>query len=172
MIARAVGRALHALAIAAMISPLAAFADTTGSLSGQVRDLAGKPLAGATVIAVSPAEVVQTTSDANGRYCFLGLIPGTYTIAIREKGYRPSAIAGVLVPAGNRTVADDRLYADTLHWVTIVDYPPSNLVRSGVTADLYQIMRSNPLFDTSRTIDELLPFVPGVLVIGGSAPPR
>jgi hypothetical protein len=54
----------------------------------------------------------------------------------------------------------------------MIDYTAYELVRPGLTADLYEISMYHPLFATSRTIDELLPFVPGVQVIGGSAPPR
>jgi hypothetical protein len=153
-------------------APAPATADTTGSLIGRVRDIADRPVPGAAVRVTSLAEVTQTTSDANGWYCFVGLVPGMYTVSIELRGYVTTSYTGVGVAAGSQTVADVRLNRPPIAYVTLRDYSVFDLVRSDKTVDVYLIARWNPLFDTSRTIDEVLPFVPGVQVIGGSPYPR
>ncbi|HTA40230.1 MAG TPA: carboxypeptidase-like regulatory domain-containing protein [Candidatus Acidoferrales bacterium] len=160
-----------ALLALASVFPIVAAADTTGSLAGRVRDGSGKPVAGAFVRASSLAQVIQTTSDANGRYCFVGLVPGTYIVSIQKLGYAPASLPGVAVVAGSQTVAD--VHFDVALVTISRDYVASPYMHYGQTADLYTIKPStNPLFATARTIDQLLPFVPGVQVIGGSAAPR
>jgi|SRR5579871_1098460 len=48
---------------------------------GSVVDDAGRPVAGATVYAASPAFAATTVSDAKGQFIFLTLFPGTYSLA-------------------------------------------------------------------------------------------
>ena len=58
---------------------------TVGSLRGLVRDKAtGEPVAGATVVAISPALQGEqiTLSDETGQYFIASLPPGIYTLTI------------------------------------------------------------------------------------------
>jgi protocatechuate 3,4-dioxygenase beta subunit len=56
----------------------------TGTVTGQVFDTQGRPIAGATVTATSPALQGEqtTTSSANGAYNLKFLPPGPYTNSI------------------------------------------------------------------------------------------
>ncbi|WP_242008251.1 TonB-dependent receptor [Sphingomonas ginsenosidivorax] len=60
----------------------AAAQTTTASIRGQVRDGAGAPVAGATVVAVNRGtnQTVRATSSASGNYVLNGLRPAQYTI--------------------------------------------------------------------------------------------
>ncbi|WP_344691711.1 TonB-dependent receptor [Sphingomonas cynarae] len=76
------GTAIAAMGIVA-IAPAAA-QTTTATIRGQIRDAAGAPVAGATIVALSTAtgQTLRTTSDASGRYVLTGLRPTAYTITV------------------------------------------------------------------------------------------
>jgi hypothetical protein len=88
----------------------AAFLPTqsTGVLTGHVRDGEGNPVAGAVVIAtrVDGSIVRRDISGIDGRYR-LGLLPsGSYTLAARRLGFRPSSQTDVEVETGRSTEVD------------------------------------------------------------------
>ena len=62
---------------------------TTSVLQGTVSDATGAVLTGATVEAKNPDTryVRQLTTDSNGRFVFLALPPGNYTLTINAKGF-------------------------------------------------------------------------------------
>jgi hypothetical protein len=81
-------------------------------------------------------EILNTTTDGRGAYCFLNLLPGTYEIAEESvTGWNQTA------PGGGR------------HWVTLTDKPaqrldfgnrPSNSFTSASPSRTYPVMRFNP----------------------------
>jgi hypothetical protein len=71
---------------------------TTGAVLGTVTTPAGKPLAGAVVIALAPTGRYSATSDAGGRFTILGLSPDTYVVSVRLNGYDPSGMTVVVLP--------------------------------------------------------------------------
>lgn len=110
--------------------PSAAAADTNGSIAGQVRDITGRPVAGAIVRVSSPAQVTQTTSDANGRYCFVGLVPETYALLVEKSGFAQAMYVGIRVSTGNQTIANAVLNRRLIGWLTHFDV--AGTVRPGV----------------------------------------
>lgn len=100
------------LAVAALISlaPSTASAGTTGTIVGTVVDATtGTPIAGAKVSAISPAEVETTTSDARGRFVFVSLAPGDYTVVAEHARWTEDAVHDVTVLADRTTTVDPRL---------------------------------------------------------------
>ncbi|RZM32199.1 MAG: carboxypeptidase regulatory-like domain-containing protein, partial [Sphingomonas sp.] len=67
----------------ALTAPAAA-QTTTASIRGQVRDGAGAPVAGATVVAVNGGtnQTFRATSSAGGAYVLNGLRPAPYTVTV------------------------------------------------------------------------------------------
>ena len=57
---------------------------TTASVSGQVSDASGAPVAGATVVAVNTGtnQTFRATTDANGAYQINGLRPAPYRVTV------------------------------------------------------------------------------------------
>ena len=164
--------ALAALLLCALF-PVDASAETTGSIAGLVVDSTGRPVSGATVTVSSPAQVAHATTDAGGRYAILDLVPGTYSLRVEKSAYWAAVYPNLAVNAGEQTVADAQIHV-LLRTVTIdFVHDPVTLVNRTEAADIYHLSRrSNPLFEGARSIGELLPFVPGVLVTGGGAPPQ
>lgn len=73
-----------------------ALAQDAGSISGSVRDAAGAPIAGATVLLSGPRRVSIAT-DNTGAFRFTGLPPGTYAVTANKGGYDPGGVSAIAV---------------------------------------------------------------------------
>ena len=84
----------------------------TGAISGRVTDGSVAVIAGASVVLQNSNTGVQQTAVTNriGLYHFSALVPGTYSVTVRMKGFR-DAVSFVQVLLGNDTVQDLRLQA-------------------------------------------------------------
>src|SRR4029077_9201583 len=74
-------------------------AGTTGVISGSVLLTDGSPVADAKVSATAPSQSVSTTTDANGHFTFVSLIPDTYTVSVSKDGFDTVSQPGVTVLA-------------------------------------------------------------------------
>ena len=80
-----------------------AFAQTTGSLGGQVVDDLGAVVVGATVIAVDAAGKEKTaTTNGRGEFTINGLAPGQYTVRVTATNFSLYENSGVTVSGGGR----------------------------------------------------------------------
>ncbi len=103
-------------------------AQTTGTLVGRVTDAAtGRPVAGALVIATSPALQGEQTevTDASGHYANTLLPPGRYRVAARIEGYLPADREGLALQVDFTLRANLVLTPDTVRMETQV-------IRTGV----------------------------------------
>ncbi|WP_239095085.1 MFS transporter [Planotetraspora silvatica] len=66
----------------------------SGKLSGTVRDAEGAPVAQAMVIVTDVRGEVVTTAvtDSDGAFGFVGVVAGTYTLAVSAAAHRPAAV--------------------------------------------------------------------------------
>ena len=98
-----------------LVSALDAGAQTV-ALQGQVRDAQGGVLPGATVAAETPALAAPAvvTTDASGRYRFLDLPSGTYTVVFSLDGFQTERREQIVVPAGRPETQDAELGIATL----------------------------------------------------------
>ncbi len=80
--------------------------EVTGQIRGQVVDADGLPIPGATVAAASPNYLggASATTDEDGRFRFLALPPGEYTVTITKSGFLGYQASGLLVASSG--VAD------------------------------------------------------------------
>jgi hypothetical protein len=80
--------------------------DTTGSLTGTVKDANGAAVAGATVNVLDPAKhdaLVRTvTTNDDGVYSVPNVIPATYTISVEAPNFKKSITSNVVVEVGKR----------------------------------------------------------------------
>jgi hypothetical protein len=114
-------------------------AGTTGSLSGQVTDENGAPIAGAAVKAASVSQTVSATTDAGGHFTFLSLAPDTYTVSVSKNGYNPTTYPGVTIFADQSQVVSVKMPKGLKTIATVGARASGNLVKSGTTADVYSV---------------------------------
>src|SRR5437867_12800831 len=87
-------RLVLGLALVVFAAPAAVSQTSTGSIRGYVTDSGGTPIAGARVTAVNPQTCAQreATSQSNGFYAMLGLVPAEYDVTARQNGMAPQRI--------------------------------------------------------------------------------
>src|SRR5690606_5433306 len=74
----------------------------SATLSGEVRDESGAPVAGAAIIATATvdAATAETRSDAAGRFVLEGLAPGRYAIVAERQGLLPAVVPDIVLGPG------------------------------------------------------------------------
>ncbi len=126
-------------AFAGTLVPIAAYAGTTGAITGTVTDESGVPIAAAKVTASSASETVSVLSDASGHYAFVSLMPDEYTMSGDKDGYDPLSVAGVAVFADQTQVITLRMRKTLKTIARVTSQTSGTLVRSGTTSDVYSI---------------------------------
>ena len=110
---RRVRRACAALFAAAALLLAAHAADAAqsgGAAAGRVTDQLGAVVVGAAVTLKDAGGAARrAVSDAEGRYAFSGLAPGSYSLRVEARGFEPFERAGVEVLQGRRLELDVRL---------------------------------------------------------------
>ena len=79
----------------------------TGSISGNVSDHQGSPLAGAqvTLTSLDSKQTTASSTDGTGSYTFEGLKPGRYTVLFESKGLVPKTENVTVKPGHNAKVS-------------------------------------------------------------------
>lgn len=95
---------LAALATVAAVSPISLLsAQKTGTISGTVRDEAGKPVPDADVVA--SANNARARTDSAGHFEIKNLDDGTYAVRARRLGYLPVRLTADISHGGNVTLS-------------------------------------------------------------------
>src|SRR5579864_9453882 len=76
-------------------------AGTTGTLIGYVLTDKAVPVQAAKVAAASASQTASTTTDVQGHFVFVSLIPDTYVVTVTKDGYRTVSQPGVEIAADN-----------------------------------------------------------------------
>ncbi|MGI8786248.1 MAG: carboxypeptidase regulatory-like domain-containing protein [Pyrinomonadaceae bacterium] len=110
-------------------------ATATAELRGIVTDVNGAAVSGATVTAVDSGKGTSrtVTSDSNGNYVILSLLPSTYTVKVEASGFAPNTINNVLLEVGQQSALDVKLTVGSV----------------GATVDV--VAGEQQLVDTERT---------------------
>ena len=125
--------ALRRLVTTAAALLVAASAFAQGHVVGTIRNQDRQPVRGATVTATSPTATpatATTTSDAKGRFSFLGLRGGQYAFTIEAPGYVTARTTASVRYLGNNPAVDVVLRA-------VQDLPPSGAL-AGLDVDALQ----------------------------------
>src|SRR5579863_4626536 len=101
------------LSICLLAGAAAAWAQTAGSLTGQVLDPSSAAMPGVSVTVSGPNNIVKVAkSDANGVYNVIGLPPGPYTVRAGAPGF--ALFEGKAdLPGGRSTTLDIKLSVAT-----------------------------------------------------------
>ncbi len=86
-------------------------ATANAELRGIVTDSNGAVVSGATVTATDNTKGTTrtVTSDADGNYVVLSLLPSTYTVKVEASGFTPSTVNNVLLEVGQQSALDIKL---------------------------------------------------------------
>jgi len=89
--------------------------ETTGGLTGTIKDASGAVVSGAHVEVTSPnlAGGKSLDTDSAGYYRFANLPPGEYTITVTAKGFRTAKRAGLVLEVGHLPTVDIALEVGT-----------------------------------------------------------
>ncbi|MGH9368707.1 MAG: carboxypeptidase-like regulatory domain-containing protein, partial [Thermoanaerobaculia bacterium] len=119
-----VGRSCLSLATLAGASAL--LGQTTGSLSGWVRDAEGRPLPAVGVTARSPSLQGERTAatGADGRFLMPDLPPGEYDVRAALEGFKTAVKSGVLLQIDREITLEFRLTPAFSEEVTVLGTPP------------------------------------------------
>src|SRR6266571_4838828 len=140
---------------------------STGSIRGYVTDSSGAPIAGARVVAVNAQTSSQreATTQSNGFYAMLGLVPGEYDVTARQIGMAPQKVH-VTVLVGGVYPLDFKLAASAvqLEAVTVAAASGVETHTSEVATNVTTQQVANlPLSD--RNFLDLVSLAPGTTVL-------
>lgn len=157
--------------LALLTSRPALAVEVTGQIRGEVVDSDGLPIPGATVTVESPNFLGGATAqtDEEGRFRFVALPPGEYTVSILKSGFLGYRASGLLVVSGGATDFTGTLkLAKGGEELTIEAVKPTvdvQRVQSGAVLTR-ETMRDIP--NQGRSYQSATAFAPGVT--GGANP--
>src|SRR5690242_1812550 len=145
----------------------AAAQTSTGTIRGYIKDQNGAPLGGADVQAknVETGAVRTATSNTDGAYILVGLVPASYDLTARHIGNAPQA-QRVVVQIGATASVDFALTAGavTLETVTVTAAAPTVEMKTSEVATNVTQQQINALPTPSRNFLDLAALAPGVSV--------
>src|SRR6185436_15194083 len=143
----------------------------TGSLYGIVLDPERSPLPGATVTLSGIGAPQTQLSDAQGRFRYVGLPPGTYSLQAHRDGFSPLEVDNLIVHVGRSTEVEVNLPPAIAETMTVTGEAPlldERRFSKGNTFTLTELER----IPTARDPWSVVSSTPGVLLdrinVGGS----
>lgn len=146
------------------IAPIA-LAQSTGTISGFVRDPAGAALTGATVTATMTEQHSSRTAntDASGFYSFTALLPGIYTLTFEAPGFQTEAQSGVQLTVSQNVRADSQLKVGSVQSkINVTGTVPLVDTTSNTLSGLVDDRRIVDLPLNGRNVMSLAGILPGV----------
>jgi len=167
------GRILAAVCILLLASVPALPQGSTGRILGVVTDQSGGNVAGATVTITDVARgVSQTlTTDSDGVYVALSLLPGNYTLRTEYKGFKVFERKNILLEVGKDVRIDPVLQTGSAtETITITEQVPmvdtTSTTLGGTISN--EIINDLPL--NGRNYQNLISLRPGTSVYPGGGP--
>src|SRR6266567_2494792 len=163
------GRSISVLLVAGISLVLAVCGSsqtqTTGRITGTVKDAQGAVIVGAEVSVENAAtgDRHSAVTDSSGTYSILQLPPVTYVVNIRARGFSPAVFHGVAVGLAETSTINARLtLAQSSAEITVNDSPPPVRSDSSELASIIDSRSLQTLPLPTRNFLQLLAFAPGV----------
>ena len=150
-----------------------AFAATTGSISGTVKDPSGAVIAGATIIATNTANGTETkaTSDDNGLYAFPSLAVGRYTLKVEEEGFGTQTKTGLVIDADSALKIDLTMQmAEKVEEVTVLENAAQVETTSSQMGQVVTGTQMTAVALNGRSYTDLLALQPGIVPMSTQQP--
>ncbi len=138
-----------------------------GAIAGEVRGEGdGRPLAEATVLLLGT--FLQTSTNLRGQYRFAELEPGRYAVRVVATGFESAVQRDVPVAAGETSRLDFGLRAVAFELPGVVVTASRSAARPGDTPASVAVLSDSAIQRRSVvTVEDALPFVPGVIINSG-----
>lgn len=160
------------LLLLVLLLPLAAYAQTqitSGVIQGTLADERGAVIAGATVeVKNLDTNLAKTlTSDEGGRFVFLQLQPGRYTLTASTQGYATVEQQNISLTVGQTVTLNLSMKVSAVQErVTITAAPTIDIVKTESSTTLNETAISRtPIL--GRKFEDLLTLTPGVSITQG-----
>ncbi len=154
---RKVPRSTLCVSLLSLLIPTALLAQSgRGVLRGQITDPSGAAIPAISVSVTGPggASLVSET-DAEGKYVFRNLPPGTYTLQIQLKGFATFQKAGIVIASGHAAVEDARLQVALEKQQVTVESESATVSTSGENNASSLVIKGKDLEALSDDPDEL-----------------
>ncbi|MFZ5519262.1 MAG: TonB-dependent receptor [Candidatus Zhuqueibacterota bacterium] len=121
-----------------VFSVIAAFAQTTGKISGAVTDAqTGDPLPGASVLVEGTSLGAATAMD--GEFFIINVPPGTYTLIVRMMGYETLKYENLQVSVNRTTFAGMKLKTTVIEGDVVVIQAERTVVKKDQTSSVRNV---------------------------------
>jgi outer membrane receptor protein involved in Fe transport len=161
-----------ALLCVLLLAGLVAAQTVTGSISGTVLDASGNALAGAAVTLINERtnDARALTTSESGDFRFTGVLPGTYTIKVEQRGFSALQRQGNVLTANERlSVGDLSMKVGELsETVTTVAEGTQVQTESVEHSALVTSKQLELISQRGRDVTSLLKILPGVTYGGES----
>lgn len=151
---------------------LSGVAQTTGSISGTVKDASGAVLKGATVELINTdrnATVTTLTTNGSGYYTGTSLPLGTYSVRITSPGFQAKTVSHLVLHVSDALTVNQTLIVGDANQSTTVTADEARVnLEDATAAGLINATQINELVLTTRNYEQLLELQPGV-AYGGSS---
>ncbi|HTT64520.1 MAG TPA: carboxypeptidase regulatory-like domain-containing protein [Bryobacteraceae bacterium] len=142
------------------------FAQTTGSITGTVRDNTGAVVAKADVslTAEGTQTVLKTTTNADGEYLFAAVPAGLYDLAVSAAGFNTYDAKGIVLRVAQRARADATLSVGEVRTTVTVEAAAATQVEteSSEVSGLVTGREITQLVLNGRNYTQLISLTPGV----------
>jgi hypothetical protein len=148
---------------------------TKVELSGIVRDPAGLPIEGAAIRLMNTSTDAEqsTATGGDGRYHFLALPPGTYTITVSRTGFAALRRDGVALRVGDQITLDFALpVGDVTESINVTAAAPLLQSSRGAVSFVVEQEKVVTLPLNGRNFIPLIALSPGVMLPPASTLPR
>jgi hypothetical protein len=169
------GAAIRAFAANATTGAMAPMQDAApgGQLNVSVLDEIGHPLSGAVVVVQQNGKTVsQAKTAASGGAVLTHLAPGAYKIQVEKQGFYTATVERLEIVSGQASPVEVRLQQKKeFHEEVEVKAQPSIIdpEQSAGTQQLTAENISTIPYPSTRDYRNVLPYLPGVIVLGGQA---
>ena len=143
-----------------------AWAATTGSISGTLKDPSGAVIPGATVTATNTAMGIQTkaTTDAQGVYTFPSLQVGRYDLQAEVEGFRPQKRSGLVIDADSKLQVDLTVeMIEKIEEVTVLENEVKVETASSQVGEVVTGKAMTAVALNGRSFTDLLALQPGIV---------
>jgi hypothetical protein len=163
--------ALFAIVFAAVSAVYAQ--ETTGAVRGRIQDPQGLPIPGVTVTLNGPQGAQTAVTDADGRFNFPFLTPGTYAVRAELQGFKAAEKNNVIVSLGQTVDMPLKMEVGGLTETVNVTGAPTVIDTTSTTTGANIDAETLTRVPIGRRVSDTLYMAPGVSTSGsaGSANP-